>query len=92
MKGYTHIIPITHLPVDEETIEQPAKLLGSSIADGRYNGVCDGSAGLLRGQYDNDSSMAVDPLCDMSTDSFSLRQSMSVPQASPSPGGTDSAE
>ena len=73
MKCYKHAIPIVPHPVDEDTIEQPAKMLGSSISDGRYNGVCDGSAGLLRGQYDNDSSMAVDPLCDFGTDVFSLR-------------------
>lgn len=81
MKCYKHLIPIVSLPVDEETIAPPAKLLGSSIADGRYNGVCDGSAGLLRGQYDNDDSMTIDPLCDLSSDRFDLRQSFSKPSS-----------
>lgn len=85
MKGYFDLRPCCVPPVsDSEEIPQPAKMLGSSIADGRYNGVCDGNAGLLRGQYDNDSSLAVDPLCDMSTDRFDVRQSISAP--SPSDG------
>lgn len=83
MKGYNTLRPITIQPQSDE-VSQPAKMLGSTIADGRYNGVCDGSAGLLRGQYDNDSSLTVDPLCDMSTDRFDVRQSLVAP--SPSDG------
>lgn len=81
MKGYNIHFPCSTLDVDvdSEEIPQTAKMLGSAIADGRYNGVCDGSAGLLRGQYDNDSSMAVDPLCDFSTDKFGLTQVPGVP-------------
>ena len=54
---------------------RPAKLIGSAIYDGRYNGVSDGQAGLLRGQYDDADSTSVDPLADMSTDAFALRSS-----------------
>ena len=86
MKGYNQFKPIFSTPlVDSEELKPEAKMLGSSIADGRYNGVADGSAGLLVGQYDNDSSMSVDPLCDLSTDSFALRPNSSTPSvAAPS--------
>ena len=82
MKGYNKIINVL-LPIssddDSSEIEVPAKMLGSSIADGRYNGVSDGSAGLLVGQYDNDESMSVDPLCDFATDITQLRPNSSAP-------------
>ena len=88
MKCYKIIVPLHELFTDDESEDiQPdsAKILGSSIVDGRYNGVCDGSAGLLHGQYDNDSSMTVDPLCDLSTDVFGMRSgSTPVPAASSS--------
>ena len=89
MKCYK-TFPISPLPEPLEevaaSIEVPAKMLGSAITDGRYNGVCDGSAGLLIGQYDNDSSLSVDPLCDLSTDTFGMRSGPSVqvtPQSDP---------
>ena len=63
---------------DPEFIARPAKMLGSAIIDGRYNGVSDGQAGLLHGQYDDPNSLSVDPLCDMSTDVFSLRTGNNV--------------
>ena len=70
---------------DAEVIPVVAKRLGSAIADGRYNGVCDGSAGLLSGQYDNDSSMSVDPLCDLNTDIFGMRTSSTLSPGDPQP-------
>lgn len=82
MKCYK-TIPICPLPEPLEevsaSIDVPAKMLGSAITDGRYNGVCDGAAGLLNGQYDNDSSLSVDPLCDLSTDTFGMRSGPSFP-------------
>lgn len=85
MKCYKHRNPVfsSFIPSESEEIKQPAKMLGSCIVDGRYNGVSDGAAGLLVGQYDNDSSMCVDPLCDFSTDLAQLRPNSSVPTSSP---------
>lgn len=86
MKCYKTIFP-SPLPVsftDEEIVETVAKRLGSSIADGRYNGVTDGSAGLLSGQYDNDDTLSVDPLCDLDTDPFGMRTSPTPPTSDPS--------
>lgn len=91
MKGYfdlfAFISPCTCAPIvddpvldeDTEVIDSPAKMLGSAIADGRYNGFSDGEAGLLHGMYDNDSSLAVDPLCDFSTDLRTLKPTSTIP-------------
>lgn len=68
---------------DTEALPPRAKMLGSSIADGRYNGFSDGEAGLLHGMYDNDSSLAVDPLCDFSTDLITLKPTSSAPPSDP---------
>lgn len=89
MKGYKNFFT-AFAPKDVsegEEIPQPAKMLGASIADGRYNGVSDGSAGLLRGQYDDDDSMSVDPLCDFSTDPFGLVGAADVASSSGDSGG-----
>lgn len=91
MKGYFDLFecfpadtftPVADDPVladDTEVLDSPAKLLGSAIADGRYNGFSDGEAGLLHGMYDNDSSLAVDPLCDFSTDLITLKPTSTIP-------------
>ncbi len=92
MKGYTNnrfVAP--PLPAEEQPEEiQPcsAKMLGSSIIDGRYNGVSDGQAGLLHGQYDNDTNLDVDPLCNFNTDTFSLRRGPSSVGSVPSQSST----
>lgn len=74
MKCYKDFYPLDE-PIDyyDNFQARPAKMLGSAIYDGRYNGVSDGQAGLLRAQYDDPESSAVDPLSDMSTDVFALR-------------------
>lgn len=92
MKCYTTHIPSAlpePLPEVSEQIVVPAKMLGSAIADGRYNGVSDGAAGLLNGQYDNDSSMSVDPLCDLNTDIFGMRSGSTPPPVATPPAGED---
>lgn len=92
MKCYTtHVPSVLPEPLSEvsDQIEVPAKMLGSAISDGRYNGVCDGAAGLLNGQYDNDSSLSVDPLCDLATDVFGMRSGSTPPPAATPPAGDD---
>ncbi len=84
MKGYKDFIPALPPVVDDEDFQPvPAKMLGSAIVDGRYNGVSDGEAGLLHNQYDDNFSDGVDPLCDLNTDPFGMRNGSSpVPSAS----------
>lgn len=83
MKGYNNDrLPMVEPAAYGEDFQvRPAKMLGSSIMDGRFSDVA-GAFGILHGQYDDPNSMDVDPLCDMNTDIAGLGTKLNVPQNS----------